>query len=95
VTHLDRLPGYVAPGLLRPAPPRVDWTVTTHHFLVADLTYCTLCGAHPEVLDLVLARAGAFGIAVVYCLPCRSADPDRDHMRVALERRYGADRYAD
>ena len=95
MTIWEHLGAYVAPGLLRTAPHAgVDHTVTLHHFIVADLHYCTLCGGHPQVLDQVLARRDQHGIAVVLCLPCRAADPDRDQVRHKLEARYDPARFA-
>jgi len=96
VSPWERLGAYVHPGLRRQAsqPAPADWTVATHHFLVADVRHCTVCGARPEVLDQVLARCGRVGIAVLSCLPCRSADPQRERMREKLEARYAAGRLA-
>ena len=65
-----------------------------HHCILADLHHCTCGGARPEVLDQVLARCGRVGIAVPSCLPCRSADPQRERMREKLEARYAAGRLA-
>jgi hypothetical protein len=67
--------------------------MAVHHCIRADLHHCTCCGARPEVLDQVLARCGPVGIAVVSCLPCRNADPDRAYMRAVLEARYDAGRF--
>jgi hypothetical protein len=75
------------------APAPADWTMATHHFLVADLRHCTLCGARPEVVDQVLARQGAVGIATVICLACRGADPDREQLRAHLQARYDPARF--
>ena len=67
--------------------------MAVHHCIRADLHHCTCGGARPEVLDQVLARCGPVGIAVVSCLPCRNADPDRAYMRAVLEARYDAGRF--
>jgi hypothetical protein len=89
---LEHLAAYVHPGVLLALAPQpcVDYTVAVHHFLVADLHHCTLCGGRPQVLDQVLARRDAMGIAVVYCLPCRAADTDRERLRAKLAARYDA-----
>jgi hypothetical protein len=71
----------------------VNDTVALDHYILADLVHCSLCGAHPEVLEQVLARHGDVGIATVLCLPCRSADPDRERLRAVLEARYAAGRF--
>jgi hypothetical protein len=68
----------------------VDWTIGTHHFLVEDLHYCTLCGRCPEVLYQVLLRLGDLGVAAVYCLGCRNGDAQMQRLRDLLEQRYGA-----
>jgi hypothetical protein len=89
-------PAALDPGLVRqvsqPAP--ADWTVVVDHFLLANLTSCTLCGGRPDVLDQVLARCGRVGLAVVYCLACRNADPQRERLRAKLDARYATGRFA-
>jgi hypothetical protein len=93
---IEHITSYLAPGMLRAlvAPPPADWTVATHHLLAGDLRHCTLCGARPEVLDQILVRHQALGIAVVCCLPCRSADPERERMRAVLAARYNPQRFS-
>jgi hypothetical protein len=95
VNPLDRLAVYVHPGVLRALaqPVLVDDTIAVHHYIVADLHFCTLCGAHPQVLDQVLAHRDAVGLATVLCLACRSGDPHRERLRTKLEARYDAERF--
>jgi hypothetical protein len=74
-------------------PALADWTVATHYYLVGDLGHCTLCGAHPDVVEQVLARHEGLGIATVVCLPCRAADPGRERIRALLTARYDPARF--
>jgi hypothetical protein len=96
LTIWEHLGAYIVPGLLRGVDPHagVDYTIAVHHFLVADLRHCTLCGGRPDVLDQVLGRRDQHGIAVVLCLPCRRSDPDREMVRQKLEVQYDAARCA-
>jgi hypothetical protein len=91
VSPLEHVAAYVAAGLLRALvqPDPVDYTVAVDDCLLQRWHHCTLCGSCPDALDQVLARSGSLGLAVFYCLPCRSADTNRNAMRALLERRYG------
>jgi len=95
VTGWERVAASIHPSLLRPAPePWADYTIAMHHYILADLLYCTLCGCRPYALDQVMARKDRFGIATVLCLTCRRLDADRARMTALLEARYRPDRYA-
>jgi hypothetical protein len=96
MTPLDRLAVFVHPGVLcaLAQPVLVDDTIAGHHYIVADLLYCTLCGGRPQVLDQVLAHQNEVGLATVLCLPCRATDPNRKRLRAKLEARYDPARFA-
>jgi hypothetical protein len=95
VIHTDRLPNFIAPGLLAHRTRAPDMTTLIDDSACTRVRTCTLCG-HPAFdMELRCWRQNALAIGVLLCPTCRRVDTEvlTEAVDILLRRRYDPQRF--
>jgi hypothetical protein len=94
VTPLDRLNGFVAPGLLRHRTRLPDITVMTDDVAGVRLTRCTLGHGVLDAFQLRVWHDDRVIVGVLLCQGCqRRGDTTEEQVHAMMGERYRQDRY--
>jgi hypothetical protein len=70
-----------------------DWLAPFDDVLTGRIQSCTLCGTRGGAGWLDIAHGPGYAVAVIVCVRCQAADPERRRLDALLRQRYAPGRY--